>query len=94
MAKFINSSESITSSMLLWNDVPTQVSIQKTFDIKVWPITNILNEGPINVIDNGRAPDRVDDLNQFEKIVLHPARCYQTIIKLSQIACICHIALA
>ena len=48
MAKFINSSESITSSMLLWNDVPTQVSIQETFDIKVWPITNILNEGPIN----------------------------------------------
>ena len=48
MAKFINSSESITSSMLLWNDVPTQVSIQETYDIKVWPITNILNEGPIN----------------------------------------------
>ena len=48
MAKFVNSSESITSSMLLWNDVPTQVSIQETYDIKVWPITNILNEGPIN----------------------------------------------
>ena len=48
MAKFINSSESITSSMLLWNDVPTQVSIQETYDIKAWPITNILNEGPIN----------------------------------------------
>ena len=48
MAKFVNSSESITSSMLLWNDVPTQVSVQETYDIKVWPITNILNEGPIN----------------------------------------------
>ena len=34
--------------MLLWNDIPTQVSIQETYDIKVWPITNILNEGPIN----------------------------------------------
>ena len=34
--------------MLLWNDIPTQVSIQESYDIKVCPITNILNEGPIN----------------------------------------------
>ena len=34
--------------MLLWNDVPTQVSVQETYDIKVWPKTKILNEGPIN----------------------------------------------
>ena len=48
MAKFVNSNEAITTSMLLWNARSTQVSIQETFDIKVWPITNILNEGPIN----------------------------------------------
>ena len=48
MAEFVNSSESITSTMLLWNDVPTQVSVQEMYDIKVWPITNILYEGPIN----------------------------------------------
>ena len=48
MAKFVNSEESITSSLLLWNDKPTQVSIQDPYNLKVWPITNILNEGPIN----------------------------------------------
>ena len=48
MAKFINSQESISSDLLLWNDRPTQVSIQETYDIRVWPITNILNAGPIN----------------------------------------------
>ena len=48
MAKFVNSSESISSSLLLWNDRPTQVSIEETYDMKVWPITNLLNEGPIN----------------------------------------------
>ena len=48
MAKFVNSSESISSSLLLWNDRPTQVSIQETYDMKVWPVTNLLNEGPIN----------------------------------------------
>ena len=48
MAKFINSSESISSSLLLWNDRPTQVSIEETYDLKVWPVTNLLNDGPIN----------------------------------------------
>ena len=48
MAKFVNSSESISSSLLLWNDRPTQVSIEETYDLKVWPVTNIFNEGPIN----------------------------------------------
>ena len=48
MAKFVNSEESISSSLLLWNDKPTQVSIQETYNLKIWPITNILNEGPIN----------------------------------------------
>jgi len=48
MAKFINSSDSMSSSLLLWNDTPTQVSIQETYDLKVWPVTNLFNEGPIN----------------------------------------------
>ena len=48
MAKFVNSSESISSSLLLWNDRPTQVSIEETYDLKVWPVTNLLNDGPIN----------------------------------------------
>ena len=48
MAKFVNSSESISSSLLLWNDRSTQVSIEETYDLKVWPVTNLYNEGPIN----------------------------------------------
>ncbi|MCP4456568.1 MAG: hypothetical protein GY816_00850, partial [Cytophagales bacterium] len=48
MAKYINSRESISSSLLLWNDLPTEVAIQQTYDIKAWPVTNILNDGPIN----------------------------------------------
>ena len=47
MSKFINSKEAITSSLLLWQDKPTQVSVEDTYDIKVWPTTNIFNDGPI-----------------------------------------------
>ena len=48
MAQFVNSSESISSSLLLWNDVPTQVSIEETYGMDIWPITGNLNDGPIN----------------------------------------------
>ena len=48
MAKFINSSDSISSTLLLWNDRPTQVSIEETYDLKVWPVTNLLNSGPVH----------------------------------------------
>ena len=48
MSKFINSRESVTSPLLLWQDVPTQVSVQETYDLKIWPVTNIYNDGPIN----------------------------------------------
>ena len=48
MAKFVNSNASISSSLLLWNDLPTQVSIEETYGIDVWPITNLINDGPIN----------------------------------------------
>ncbi len=46
--KFINSRESISSSLLLWSDLPTEVAIQETYNAKIWPVTNILNESPIN----------------------------------------------
>lgn len=48
MARFVNSSDSISSSLLLWNDKPTQVAIEETYDLKIWPVTNLLNDGPIN----------------------------------------------
>ena len=48
MAKFVNSSNSIPSSLLLWDDIPTQTSIEDTYDLKVWPVTSILSGGPLN----------------------------------------------
>ena len=47
MARFMNSGESVSSSLLLWDDRPTQVSIEGTYDLKVWPITNLYNESPL-----------------------------------------------
>ena len=43
----MNSRESISSSLMLWNDLPTQVSIEETYDLKVWPVTNLHNDNPI-----------------------------------------------
>ena len=50
MSKFINSKDAIASPLLLWQELPTQVSIEETYDLKVWPVTNIFNEGPINFV--------------------------------------------
>ena len=48
MSKFKNSKESVSSDLYLWNDRPTQVAIRDTYSMKIWPITNIFNDGPIN----------------------------------------------
>jgi hypothetical protein len=48
MAKFVNSRESISSDLLLWNDVPTQVAVEEVYKIRVWPNSNIINDGPIH----------------------------------------------
>ena len=47
MSKFTNSNEAISSSLMLWQTKPTQVSVKESYDSKVWPISNIFNEGPI-----------------------------------------------
>ena len=47
MSKFTNSNEAISSSFMLWQTKPTQVSVKESYDTKVWPISNIFNEGPI-----------------------------------------------
>ena len=67
MAKYINSEESISSSLLLWNDRPTQISIQETYNLKVWPITNILNEGPINFNIPPQPKGMMTDINVVTK---------------------------
>ena len=47
MSKFTNSNEAISSSLMLWQTKPTQVSVKESYDTKVWPISNIFNERPI-----------------------------------------------
>ena len=48
MSKYTNSGESIDSSLLLWRENPTQVAIEDVYDLKVYPVSNIFNEGSIN----------------------------------------------
>ena len=48
MSKFKNSKESVSSDLYLWNDRPTQVAIRDTYSMKIWPITNIFNDGPVH----------------------------------------------
>ena len=50
MSKFTNSSESVSSNLILWHSRPTQVGIRETCDMKVWSITNVYNDGPINFV--------------------------------------------
>ena len=60
----------MSSSLLLWNDTPTQVSIQETYDLKVWPITNIFNDGPIIFNIPPQAKGLLTDLQIITKIKL------------------------
>ena len=48
MSKFINSEESIDSSLLLWQENTTQVAIEDIYDLKVYPVSSLFNEGAIN----------------------------------------------
>ena len=68
MAKFVNSSDSISASLLLWNDLPTQVSIEETYDHNIWPVTNITNEGPINFNVPPQPNGLLTDLHIVSKI--------------------------
>ena len=50
MSKFANSKESVLSNLILWHNPPTQIGTRETYDMKVWPITNVYNDGPINFV--------------------------------------------
>ena len=67
MAKFINSQNAIPTDLLLWNERPTQVSIQEKYNVKVWPITNILNDGPINFNIPPQPKGMLTDINIVTK---------------------------
>ena len=70
MTKFINSRESFSTSLSLWNDRPTQVAVQEAYDLKVWPVTNILNEGPINFVIPPQPKAMVEDVHIITKFKL------------------------
>ena len=44
MAQFVNSKEMVSSGFDLWNDKRTQFAVEDTYDVKIWPITNIKND--------------------------------------------------
>ena len=50
MAKFVTSNISTLDPLRLHKDRLTQVSVKETYDIKVWPVSNISNEGPIHIV--------------------------------------------
>ena len=68
MSKFINSKDAIASPLLLWQEVPTQVSIEETYDLKVWPVTNIFNEGPINFVIPPQAKGMLTSVDIVTKV--------------------------
>ena len=45
MARFVNTTESISSSLMLWRDRSTQIAIEDTFTQKIWPVQDNLNTG-------------------------------------------------
>ena len=67
MSKFINSNEAASSSLMLWQTKPTQVSIKDTYDIKVWPITNIFNDAPISFSIPEQPHGMMKDINIVTK---------------------------
>ena len=48
MSKFTKSRESVDTSLLLWQENPTQIAIEETYDVMVHPVSSIFNEGSIN----------------------------------------------
>ena len=43
MARFVNSMDSVSSSLMLWSTRPTQIAIEDTFTQKIWPVQDNLN---------------------------------------------------
>ena len=50
MSKFVNSKESVLSNLILWHNPLTQIGTKEIYGMKVWPITNVYNDGPINFV--------------------------------------------
>ena len=70
MSKFTNSKESVSSNLILWHGRQTQVGIRETYDMKVWPITNVYNDGPINFVIPEQSKGMLRDVHIVTKVKL------------------------
>ena len=85
MSKFKKSKESFSSNIYLWYDRPTQVGIRETYDIKIWPITNIYNDGPIHFLVPEQTKGMLQDIHINAKTrlkrggldIVEPKKMYQ-----------------
>ena len=69
MAKFVTSKPSMSNSLLILNDDrTTQLGITEKYDLKVWPVTNILNDGPINFVVPPQSKGMMEDIYIHTKI--------------------------
>ena len=48
MMKFKESRDSITTELLLWREASTQVAVKETYELKIYPVSSLYNEGMIN----------------------------------------------
>ena len=70
MSKFTNSKESVSSNLILWHGRQTQVGIRETYDLKVWPITNVYNNGPVNFVIPEQSKGMLKDVHIVTKVKL------------------------
>ena len=70
MSKFTNSKESVSSNLILWHERHTQVGIRETYDMKIWPITNVFNDGPINFVIPEQSKGMLQDVYIITKTKL------------------------
>ena len=77
MAKFVKTSnEVVNSGFNLWREKPLQMAIEDTYDIKIWPITNIKNEtGPINFAVKPQSKGMLTNIDVVTRLrVLHDGK--------------------
>ena len=67
MARFVNSADAISSSLLLWNEPSTQLAIEETYNLKVYPVTSLLNEGPCNFVIPSQPQGLLNDIHIVTK---------------------------
>ena len=74
MAEFVNMEECVNSALIIARpDKKVQVAIKDTYDIKIWPVTNIKNEtGPINFVIKPQTKGMLLNVDVVTKLrVLH-----------------------